>query len=247
MNSTGVLILGLLLIIIAYCYLVTAKKEKLGPSFLISPEPTPHTPPQYDLKVPVPRGSLKLTNEDYGFPFYRQYRPLNPYNYFKPYGPNQASMQNEIVYSTTPTYTFQQSIQGKPLQTGFGLGGGKKAPLQLPLGYSPPYTGFGDVPFYTSVNSFAPFPEINTPWEKVGLLTTVNPQNDAILNLYRRPIAPLQDLFDYAAQDKDGFIIRLKDVRGVLENGDIIPEVIGKESLGPWKVHNFVNDKYVWV
>jgi len=225
--------------------------------FLISPEPQVYQRaytsdpgagpyPGAPLNVPVPRGSLKMSSEEYGFPFYQQYRPLHPYDYFRPYGPNQPGMQKEIVYANTPTY----ATKGRPLELGFGYtadpaippGG---VPKQLPVGYVPPYTGFGAIPFYTSVSSYAPFPEINTPWEKVGLLTTVDPQNDAILNLYRRPIAPLQDLFDYAAQDKNGFIIKLRGTK-FLEDGDTVPEVIGKENLGPWKVNSFVKDKYVW-
>ncbi len=183
--------------------------------------------PGKSLNVPVPRGSLKITNESYGFPFYKQYRPQNSYDYFRPYGPNQEGMQKEVVFASTPTYA-QQGQQG------------------LPSGYSPPYTGSGAVPFYGSVNSFAPFPEINTPWEKTGLLSTVDSSNNAILNLYRKPIAPLQDLFQYSVQDKNGFIILLKGVT-FLEDGDIVPKVIGKESLGPWKVNQFVEDKYIWV
>lgn len=257
---SAILLVGLVLFMLVVCYLTRKagivytiqkpKKENLDdPSFLMSPSPQGYEDPIYrpstGLEVPVPRGSLKMTSETYGFPFYQQYRPLHAYDYFRPYGPNQPKMQKEIVYATTPTYA-------KPQLTGFGYSSNPLVPpgglpKQLPIGYVPPYTGFGDIPFYASVSSYAPFPEINTPWEKVGLLTTVNPENDDILNLYRRPIAPLQDLFDYAVQDKDGFIIKLRGVRGVLEDGDIVPEVIGKENLGPWKVNNFVKDKYVWV
>ena len=77
------------------------------------------------------------------------------------------------------------------------------------------------------------------------MLSTVDPTNNAILNLYRKPVAPLQDLFDYAVQDKNGFIIKLRRT-DFLEDGDIVPEVIGKESLGPWKVTQFIKDKYIW-
>jgi len=235
------------------------KIEDLG--FLISPQPE-RRPRDYRraygydgtgpypgkaLNVPAPRGSLKLTSEEYGFPFYQQYRPLKPYDFFKPYGPNQPKMQREVVYATTPTYA--QQIENTDV--GFGYAANPTVPpgglpKQLPVGYVPPYTGFGDVPFYSSVSSYAPFPEIDTPWEKVGLLTTEDPNNNAILNLYRKPIAPLQDLFDYSVQDKNGFIIKLRGIN-FLEDGDVVPQVIGKETLGPWKVANFVKDKYVWV
>ena len=65
------------------------------------------------------------------------------------------------------------------------------------------------------------------------MLTTKDPAKGGLLNLYRRNIAPLQDLFKYTVQDKDGFIIPLKET--YLEDGDTVPEVIGKEVDGPWK------------
>ena len=102
----------------------------------------------------------------------------------------------------------------------------------------------GDVPFIGSVNSYAPFPEVVTPWEKAGILTSH--KDDQILNLYRRPIAPLQDLWEYQVQDKDGFVIKLVGVN-YIDNGDIIQHVIGKNGLGPWKAHLFVENKYIWV
>ena len=46
------------------------------------------------LNVPAPRGALKLSSEYYKYPFYYQKRPLGPYDYFRPYGPNQPEMQN---------------------------------------------------------------------------------------------------------------------------------------------------------
>lgn len=95
-----------------------------------------------------------------------------------------------------------------------------------------------------SSNAFAPFPEVQSRWEKIGILTTVNEQNDNVLNLYRRPIAPLQEIFEYSSQDKDGFITPLRYKR-YLEDGDIIDSIIGKESKGRWKANIFVNDKWV--
>ena len=91
------------------------------------------------MNVPIPAGSLKLSSEKYKYPFYYQQKPLAPYDYFKPYGPNQASLQNEIVVADTPFY--------------------KRGPV-----YSPGvYSGIpGAVPFISSVSSYAPFPEVQT-------------------------------------------------------------------------------------
>lgn len=167
------------------------------------------------LNIPVPQGSLKTTNEHYKYPFYYQQKPLAPYDFFKPYGPNASSMQNGLLYADDPFYTKDR-----------------------------PYLEFsntGDVPFIGSVNSYAPFAEVQTPWEKSGILTKIG--EEQILNIYRRPIAPVNDIFEYMVQDKDGFMIPLKNT--FLENEDVVNYIPGKG--GPWKVHIYVNNKYIWV
>ena len=171
--------------------------------------------PGMPLGVPVPRGSLKKTSEKYGYPFYKASRPLKPYDYFKPFGPNQ-NVNQDANYVDTPFYA-QSAYPGSPYP--------------------------GDIPFISSVDAFAPFPEVQSSWEKTGMLTTKDPEKGGILNLYRRNIAALQDLFKYSVQDKDGFIIPLRET--YLEDGDIVPEVIGKG--GPWVAHIFTKDKYIWV
>lgn len=100
--------------------------------------------------------------------------------------------------------------------------------------------------FISSTNAFAPKREINTKWEKIGIVQTVNESDTTIMNLYRRPIAPLQDLYEYAVQDKDGFIVPLVGV-AYLEDGDIVNTIPGRESLGKWQVNIYVNNKYVYV
>ena len=187
--------------------------------------------------VPVPQASLKLTSEQYGYPFHYQNKPLHPYDYFKPYGPNQPSLQNEIVVADTPFYNRS------PLE------GYVKPGLAPPgsFGETPGIGEFGpSIPFISSVNAFAPFPEVNTPWEKTGIIQTVDPTDDSIMNLYRKPIAPLQDLFEYSVQDKNGFVVPLKGTT-YLEDGDIVKSVPGRESKGPWKADVYINNKWVWV
>nr|QBK86527.1 MAG: hypothetical protein LCMAC102_03220 [Marseillevirus LCMAC102] len=179
--------------------------------------PTTGPVPNQPLNVPVPQGSLKMSSEKYKYPFYYQKKPLSPYDYFRPYGPNQNEMQSEIIYADTPFY--------------------KKNPET--------YSGSGAIPFISSVNSYAPFPEVYTPWEKTGMVQTEDAKDESIMNLYRRPIAPLQDLFEYSVQDKDGFVIPLQNIN-FLEDGDTIKSISGKESKGPWKVNIYVNNKWVW-
>ena len=196
--------------------------------------------PGVPMGVPVQQGALKLSNETTGYPFYSsaikrggyegqnpsypfhyQKKPLGPYDFFKPYGPNQPSMQSEIVYADTPFYN---------------------RPEEIYAGINP---GVGSIPFIGSVDSFAPFPEVISSWEKSGIIQTVDPDSTEIMNAYRKPISPLRDLFEYSVQDKNGFVVPLKET--YLEDGDIIRNVPGREALGKWKYRDFVKNKYIWM
>ena len=103
---------------------------------------------------------------------------------------------------------------------------------------------------YGSVDAYSPFPEITSPWENAGILTTelsdISPGN-RILALYRRAIAPAASpgLWEYQVRDRDGFVIKLRET--YIEDGDMIRHVIGKEGMGPWKANIFIQNKYVWV
>jgi hypothetical protein len=102
--------------------------------------------------------------------------------------------------------------------------------------------------FVGSVDAYAPFPEIGSSWEKAGILTSKEEHGHGhnkkeILNLFRRPIAPGQDLWEYQVQDKNGFIIKLEST--YLEDHDTVRSVIGKS--GSWRVHIFTQNKYIWV
>ena len=104
-----------------------------------------------------------------------------------------------------------------------------------------------DLQFFGNTNAYIPFQEIQTPWEKIGLLTSTRENvKGNILNLYRRSIAPLQDVWEYQVQDKDGFIIKLNNTK-YLEDGDTVNDIIGKKGEGPWKVHIFVSNKYILI
>lgn len=184
------------------------------------PGPSPGDP--RGMGVPVPSGSLKFYNERYNPD---QFKLPNPH--FPPGGappgvyrdPRLAQTQSgELPYY--PTGTVDSGDFYKP----YG-----------------PNANMNVTPFFGSVNSYSPFPEIISPWEKAGILTS----RGDILNLFRRPIAPLQDLWEYQVQDKDGFIIKLAN--RYIEDGDRVNGIIGKEGLGPWTAHIFVQNKYVWV
>lgn len=79
---------------------------------------------------------------------------------------------------------------------------------------------------------------ITTEWSKLGLLVN----GDQLLDLYGRPIAPLQDLFEYQVQDLNGFNISLSQTR-LLEDGDKVTAIPGKP--GTWVVH--IPKRYIWV
>lgn len=149
------------------------------------------------LFFPVRQRNLKITSEEYKYPFYfeKLQQPLPSRDFHRP-------------------GNFYE------------------------VNYSP------QIPFFSSVNSFMPSSrEINTSWEKTGLLTSLKKDSkEEILNLYRRPIAPLQDLFEYMVQDKNGFVIPLEH-ETFLENNDIVKFVPGKK--GSFKVHIYVNNKWI--
>lgn len=85
---------------------------------------------------------------------------------------------------------------------------------------------------------FGPAPPVNTSWVKLGILVNEN----KILDLYGREIAPAQELYQYQVKDKNGFFIPLNQ-NWYLEDGDIINNIPGKP--GRWRI---VNEKrYVWV
>lgn len=87
-------------------------------------------------------------------------------------------------------------------------------------------------------------PLVEVTWEKVGLLISTNDEGDkTILDLYQRTVSHLMDAYEYAIEDKNGFIIPIKNGSNgfyyYLEDGDIIDEVLGYENSGKFKVNLF--------
>lgn len=189
------------------------------------------------MNVPVPMGAMKDTSEKYKRPFAmravgQQSIPL-------------TRGGTPLIYPARGPY--------------YGVRGGQTFPDQMrPIGSANFFKPYGpndtleNIPFYSKVDSFHPFPEVMTDYEKIGLFVRESKcqrndldceeGNSEILNAYRRPIAPLQDLFEYMAQDKNGFIIKLHEK--YLNNGDIVPRIIGKG--GPFRLHAFEQNKWIW-
>lgn len=208
--------------------------------------------PGKPLNMPVPANSLKFSNEQYNPDMFRFSNlaqgtigtavngvPLpgvGAWGAGRLGGPNyNRTVGTSSLAGGMPEYVTSPGAdlppQTRPLHSGDYF---------RPYGPNVPVS---NVPFIGNVNSYAPFPEVNNPWEKSGILTSMGDKKQ-ILNLYRRPIAPLQDLWEYQVQDKNGFVIKLPEK--YLENGDIIPRVTGHDD-GPWKVHDYVQNKYIWV
>jgi len=194
------------------------------------------------LNVPIPMGALKETSERYNARLWRTgevnqaWSPdgsyPTPYSFAGVNGPiYQAPVQND------PRFAFASQSRF-PSMPGANVTNSKFQP------YGP--NERLNLPFIGSVNAYAPFPEVDTPWEKAGILTPLDSSESLILNLYRRPIAPLQDLWEYNAQDKNGFLIQLRAHR-FIEDGDTIQHIDGYEKYGPFKARVYVQNKYIWV
>jgi len=78
-------------------------------------------------------------------------------------------------------------------------------------------------------------------WQKVGVLTS----EDKTMNLLARPSTYNEDVWQYRAEDRDGFIIDLGEMQA-LKNGQIIPPIPGKASAGSWVVSIYPRDTFYY-
>lgn len=225
--------------------------------------------PGKPMNVPVPANSLKISNEQYNPDMFRFSKlAQGTIGTAVPLHVNGVPLPGVGAYSSgSASYgaaerTAALGYGGNNNRGGYNMpytGGGMPEYVTPPGADLPPqtrplYSGdyfrpygpnipVSNVPFIGSVNAYAPFPEVNNPWEKAGVLSSQSGK-ERLLNLYRRPIAPLQDLWEYQVQDKNGFVIKLN--AKYLQNGDIVHHITGEEG-GPWKVHDYVQNKYIWV
>lgn len=178
--------------------------------------------------VPIPSGALKATNEDYWRDRYYQ-------------------TPGVIGGSAYPFVSCNCGCGSPRPCKNFRKLPGMRGPASD--NYFTPYgenSDFHNVPFISSVSSYSPYPAVESCWEKIGILTSslsdANPNSEKnLLNLYRRPIAPIQHLWEYQVQDAAGFVIKLKDRE--IRNGDSIT-VPGKQ--GTWTAKLFTKDKWIW-
>ena len=187
--------------------------------------------------VPIPSGALKATNEDY----HRDQYYANHAG--APFGGTSHS------FGGASHYPFVSCNCGcgapKPCKN-FRKLPGMRGPSSD--NYFTPYgnnSDFHNVPFISSVSAYSPYPAVESCWEKIGLLTSnladSNPNSEKnLLNLYRRPIAPAQNLWEYQVQDASNFVIKLNERE--IRNGDVIT-VPGKQGM--WTAKLFIKDKWI--
>ncbi len=89
------------------------------------------------------------------------------------------------------------------------------------------------------------YQSVDTPWDNVGITSTVDKDDDTILSLDKRAIDPYREWYEYRVIDKNGIVIPLKAT--LIEDGDILDEIVGKEGKGAFKVHLFDQNKLVYI
>jgi hypothetical protein len=215
--------------IIIYLIIKDKRKKDVMPVIIENPNPTPAT-------VSSPYGAdnsaaEKLANAGRGA-IYTGVGPddgVGPGGYIGRYLPNPS-------YGPAPGEMIGVPV---PLNS-----------LKSPPGNLGIFKDDGSSSFFSSMSKYladtiAPIKPVDTTWTRTGILTTTHGK-DAILNLYIRPIAPGQDVWEYQVEDKDGFVIPL-DNRSFIEDGDIVKYIPGKRDMGPWKANIFSGNRYVWV
>jgi hypothetical protein len=83
-----------------------------------------------------------------------------------------------------------------------------------------------------------PFQDINTEFQRVGNVFSVDKKDDTVMSLYRRDIAPERDLYEYKVIDRmngNNVEVYLSSNVNFLRNKDQIM-IPGYESKGPFEV-----------
>lgn len=94
-------------------------------------------------------------------------------------------------------------------------------------------------------NPYGIYQPVDTPWDKVGIATSIDENDNTTLTVYKRAIDPYREFYQYIVEDKNGIVIPLKQT--YLEDNENIGKIVGKESKGDFKVHLFGKDTYVYV
>ncbi len=185
--------------------------------------------PRYK-KLVVPRGALKATSEKYNKYNIRSASYPGNLQY-----PDQSSYPEEFYYDNINPSLPKDKFYDKYVTP---------ALLDQPQFYMPPTANM-----ISSVNRYVPLKEVNTPYETIGRLRSNDENNHKILRLRRRPIAPLQDLYEYDVYDaKNKLHIPLRGVSGYLVDGDVIPaSTLKSEGNADWTAEIDKENKYVYV
>lgn len=135
---------------------------------------------------------------------------------------------NHLIGVPVPNGSIKPNYPGGsyPVDMNFGY----------PVGGYVTSMGYGQDSFPRAYPSNLP---VTTPFEISGVIVNSN----KTMNLLQRPIAPNQDLFEYAAQTPDGMIIPL-DRTKFLENGDLV-HVPGQSGM--WKYKSYYDHGWSWM
>ncbi len=165
------------------------------------------------------------------------YDPPKPLNELTKVDPLPEPSQTHQPHTQPPTFYTQDHYDG-PMGVPVPEGVLRDYPRMFGSSVFGPGFHLGRPPTVTSSYVLGYGRPITTEWTKLGLLVN----GDQLLDLYGRPIAPLQDLFEYQVQDLNGFNISLNHTR-LLEDGDAVRAIPGKP--GTWVVH--IPKRYIWV
>ena len=116
---------------------------------------------------------------------------------------------------------------------------------KVPYGYNYNSSIDYDIkPAISSVNEFVPLPRLVTNFDEIGYLVSSDPDEKKLLKLFRRPISPQQDMYEYKIRDsKNKLDILLKNT-GYLKDGDNIG-IIDGQGPSTWRAVINTNNKFV--
>lgn len=244
--SVGWLIIGLLVFVGVLVFVNKASKDRYG-GWTFDNSPWRNDNVGYDGATPAEIRRAMRTDGDQNpsLSFASRHRYLLPTSWGDPIypapsaGPGSGQRRAYDMDNSGPRVGQPQNVPVKQLN----MKNTNEYYTDRPYPSNPFYNSMvapnSGLPFFSSVSAYAPLPEINMPWEKVGLLS----HDHELLNLYRSPVSPYQDIWQYQVKDKNGFVIPLTKYT-LLEEDQKIPHIVGKG--GPWDVHLYNQNKYIW-
>lgn len=146
------------------------------------------------------------------------------YKYLSASNPPEASIVDYPDFETPI-----EDIPGTTVpQTGY-------SPLTDNINHVYPYPMFDGIGWSIASGGVPQPPELGR-WTKVGIVSSQD-GNGVVFDLYQKAI--YVDAYEYYIRDKHDFTIPLTSPRGrytFLEDGDVIPSIVGYEKYAPFRV-----------